>query len=114
MCSPPAVAPTQEHSNPEDIERRNEYLRSLKHLDASKLPFTPIPDGDATCNITAIRAGVLYLYSRDFLALPPEKEEVLHATTFVFLIEKTLHNGDTKRLIFDLGLRYVSHSPNHR
>jgi hypothetical protein len=108
MCPSEATPiPTGGSTNAQNIEEVNKHLLSLRQVDVASLPFTPIPDGDAICSLTVIRAGALHVPSVKIVTREPGKEEVLYLPDFVFLIEKKTPNGNLLRFLFDLGLRPV-------
>ncbi|KAF8333137.1 beta-lactamase-like protein [Cantharellus anzutake] len=96
-------------SNAEDtdnIQSRNDHLRSLRFINPLSLAFTPIPKGTAICRIHALRCGHLDVPARDLI------QDVLDDVTlplpaYAFLIEKlSPEDGSVlKRVLFDLGLR---------
>ena len=116
--SPPLLSPTSidmsaqaTDSIPDDIKKHNDFLRSLRPLDPSTFPFSPIPSppslGDVHWSVTAIRTGNIVEYPSQFLVEGPHDKPTFNLPVFAFLLER-VRSGKTERVLFELGLRNVS------
>ena len=99
---------TPQSSKVAEIQRHNDHLRSLKFVDPYSLAFTPVPDGNETCRIHALRCGMLDLPAKQIIQGALD-DAILPVASYAFLVEKlSPENGSViKRIVFDLGLRKV-------
>ena len=94
---------------PDEIEAYNEHLRSLGPLDPSTFPFSELPpptSASAFCKLTALRTGEGH-GPKQFFISPAKEGEISDVPCFAFLIEKTKEDGESVRVMFELGIREV-------
>lgn len=77
--------------------------RALKHIDASALPWTPIPSSDSIVKVHIINAGELV--TRKQILTDPGNNDPLPLPDYTFFIE---HEKSGRRIVFDLALMKAS------
>lgn len=91
-----------------EIQARNESLLALGPLDPNSFSFEAFPpptSDNAKCKLSVIRTGILSNVPKDLVIMGAESS--LSVVAYAFLLEKE-QQGETIRIIYDLGLREVS------